>query len=238
MHVIAVVNQKGGCGKTTTTINMGAVLGLAGKRVLLLDLDPQATLTKNLGVEDKWNVYDRGPIGVSTNLPGVDLVPGGPELVKPEMALTLREDFGALRPLISEIRGYDYVLIDCPPNLYGSTVNAIVAADQMLCPFPLSPSVLHSLRDTLDLLESLRNRGLSCPDRVSGVVTIYRKQPTAEGMSRAADRLFPHVLDARIRMSNYYARAEAKATAAVLLAGPRSAPLVDHRNVIQEMRLV
>jgi len=238
MEVIAIVNQKGGCGKTTTTMNLGAVLGQAGKRTLLVDLDPQATLTKSLGVVEQWNLYEQGPVGLPTKLPGVDLVPGGPGLVKHEMALTLREDFGVLRSLLSSIQGYDYVLIDSPPNLYGSTTNAIVAADRMLIPAPLSPSVLHSLQDTLQLLSSIRAQHLACPDRVAGVVTIYRKRALSDRLTQLAARVFPELLETRIRMSDFYERAEAKATAAVAIAGKRSAPVVDHQNLAREMRLV
>ncbi|HTE20626.1 MAG TPA: ParA family protein, partial [Armatimonadota bacterium] len=153
MEVITLASQKGGCAKTTTAMNLAAVLEQAGKRVLLVDLDPQATLSRSLGVRDVWNLYTHGLIGQTTELPGVELVPGGPALVKHEMDLTIREDFGVLRPIVSQVRGYDYLILDCPPNLYGSTTNAIVAADRMLIPAPLDVPVLQSLTDTIQMLQ-------------------------------------------------------------------------------------
>jgi chromosome partitioning protein len=238
MEAIAIVNQKGGCAKTTTAMNLGAVLGRAGKRVLLVDLDPQATLTRSLGVRQDWNLYVSGLVGVPTGLPGMDLVPGGPDLVKHEMALTIREDFGTLRPLLSEVRGYDYVLFDCPPNLYGSTVNAIAAADRLLIPAPLEAPVLQSMIDTLRLLESIRKSGSPCPTWIAGVVTIYRKNSLEPQLVELAQKVFPALLDSRIRQSTLYTRAGLKRTAAVAIGNKSSAPVVDHLNLAREMRLL
>ena len=238
MEVITIASQKGGCAKTTTAMNLAAVLGAAGKRVLLVDLDPQATLSRSLGVRDVWNLYTHGLIGQTTELPGVELVPGGPALVKHEMDLTIREDFGVLRPIVSQVRGYDYLILDCPPNLYGSTTNAIVAADRMLIPAPLDVPVLQSLTDTIQMLQSIQEKGMPCPTWVAGVVTIYDKSSMDARLISVAQRIFPNLLDTRIRMSKVYKRAGMMLTAAAIIGSRNSAPVVDHRRLAEEMRLV
>ena len=238
MEVISICNQKGGCAKTTTAMNLGATLAREGKRTLLVDLDPQATLTRSLGVRQSWNLYADGLQGVETSIPGLDLVPGGPALVSHEMDLTRAERFNVLRPLVSEVRGYDYLLIDCPPNLYGSTTNAVVAAERLLIPAPLDVPVLQSLTDTVRLIESLRKKKLPVPEWVAGVITIYHKTAMEPQLLRLAERVFPSLLDTRIRRSTVYTRAGLKQTAAVVIGTKGSAPVLDHRALAQEMKLV
>ena len=138
---ISIANFKGGVGKTTSTINIGAALQNSGKRVLLLDLDPQYNLTQSLGVtEVERPVYGslRGeyPLSPLTIMDGLDLIPSSLELIKAEIELAAefkREDIlnRLLAPLTPQ---YDYILLDCPPSLGLLTINAFVASDDIYVP--------------------------------------------------------------------------------------------------------
>ena len=145
MRVIGVTIQKGGVGKTTTAINLSAALAIKGKRVLLVDMDPQAHVTLSLGF-DVWNqpatIYDvmvKGKpikdIIQSTETPGLDVVPSTYDLAGAEMELATR--FGReyiLRDHISQLSGYDYVIIDTPPSLGVLVANAILASSMLIIP--------------------------------------------------------------------------------------------------------
>jgi chromosome partitioning protein len=138
---ISIANFKGGVGKTTSTINIGAALQNSGKRVLLLDLDPQYNLTQSLGVtEVERPVYGslRGeyPLSPLVIMDGLDLIPSSLELIKAEIELAAefkREDIlnRLLAPLTPQ---YDYILLDCPPSLGLLTINAFVASDDIYVP--------------------------------------------------------------------------------------------------------
>ncbi|WMJ22867.1 ParA family protein [Paludicola sp. MB14-C6] len=149
--VIALCNQKGGVGKTTTTANLGVGLAMLGKKVLLIDADPQGDLTTCLGWPDQENlsvtlqtqmkkvIYDE-PIdpnaGILHHTEGVDLIPSNIELSEMEMTLvTAMNREHTLATYVNEIKGnYDYVLIDCMPSLGMTTINALVAADSVIIP--------------------------------------------------------------------------------------------------------
>ena len=139
--VISIANFKGGVGKTTSTVNIGAALHGAGKRVLLVDLDPQFNLTQSLGVgEVAQPIYGalRGdhalvPLSIA---PHLDLIPSSLELIKSEIELSgefKREEILSrlLQPLLAQ---YDYILLDCPPSLGLLTINAFIASDAIFVP--------------------------------------------------------------------------------------------------------
>ena len=148
---IAVTNQKGGVGKTTTTVNLGVAIARTGKRVLLIDADPQASLTASLNVRDPdqlnltiasvmKTIIDDGTFppdyGIIHNKEGVDLLPANIELSGMENLLvnTMSREF-VLKEYLGQVRDrYDYVLIDCMPSLGMLTINALVAADSVLIP--------------------------------------------------------------------------------------------------------
>ena len=164
-RVIAIINQKGGVGKSTTAINLSAALGELGKQVLLVDLDPQGNTTSGLGIEKgKLNacVYDvviNGKPLVDITIPdvyeGVDLVPATINLAGAEVELVsqmAREN--RLKEALGPMRGkYDYIFIDCPPSLGLLTINALVAADKLLIPIQCE---FYALEGVTKLLESMK----------------------------------------------------------------------------------
>lgn len=149
--IIAIANQKGGVGKTTTTMNLGIGLGKVGKKVLLVDGDPQSSLTISMGVHNpdsldytltshmKSIMAGHSPpldMGIIHHREGIDLLPASIELSGIELSLFSAENRElVLSRCLNEIRrGYDYILIDCPPSLGMMTINALVSADSIIIP--------------------------------------------------------------------------------------------------------
>jgi chromosome partitioning protein len=178
--VIAVTNHKGGVGKTTSTINIGAGLAKLGKRVLLIDLDPQANLSQSLGIKDPTaTIYGaiRGehPLQPVNVLKRLDVVPSTLDLSGAEIELsseTGREYI--LRELLDTVKGsYDYVIIDSPPSLGLLTVNALTSADEILIPLQAQYLALQGLSKLLEIVDKIQkrlNKGL----RIGGVfITQY-----------------------------------------------------------------
>jgi chromosome partitioning protein len=169
--IIAMCNQKGGVGKTTTTINLGAALVETGRKVLLLDFDPQGSLTVGLGVnaheldQSIYQVLMDSEIGIkdlimSTSVEGLDLVPANIDLSAAEMRLVTevgREQVlkRVLKPILKD---YDVVLIDCQPSLGLLTVNALTAADGVLIPLACEYFALRGVALLKDTIEKVRDR--------------------------------------------------------------------------------
>ena len=164
--VIALANQKGGVGKTTTAINLGASLARAAKRVLIFDFDPQANSSAGLGIRiDHTSTYDvvigETPVAeivVETSIEGLLLAPANPGLAGAEVELVpmLAREF-RLKRAIDGVRGaYDYVLIDCPPSLGLLTVNALAAADEVIVPVQCEYLALEGLGQLTNTLELVR----------------------------------------------------------------------------------
>lgn len=165
VHIISVANQKGGVGKTTTTINLGASLADAGQRVLVIDTDPQGNATSGLGIaksevdKDVYNVLvDETPIAEtvhSTTMANLDIVPATIQLAGAEMELTsLMARETRLKEAVSTIEDkYDYILIDCPPSLGQLSINAFTASDSILIPVQ---SEFYALEGLSQLLNSIR----------------------------------------------------------------------------------
>ena len=171
-HVVAVANQKGGVGKTTTTINLAASLALANQRVLLVDVDPQSNLTSGLGQRGKASqagtiyealttpspVLDCRQFIVPTGVNRMQLIPADRNLTGAEIELvTLERREERLRILLNEVRDeFEYILIDCPPSLGLLTLNALVAANAVLIPLHCEYFALEGLADLVGTMRRVR----------------------------------------------------------------------------------
>ena len=167
-RIIAVTNQKGGVGKTTTCINLAAALALTRRRVLLIDLDPQGNATMGSGVDKHDIEYSScdvllGEIGaeqtiVTSEAAGYDVLPGNSDLTAAEVELLRAEDGGQrLRDALDALRGrYDYILIDCPPSLNMLTVNALTAAQGVLIPMQCEYYALEGLSALVETVDQIQ----------------------------------------------------------------------------------
>jgi chromosome partitioning protein len=183
--IIAITNQKGGVGKTTTAINLGASLAANDLKVLLVDCDPQGNSTTGLGVEkhpESSTLYDALTLSVpveniitKTACEGLDILPADKNLVAANMDLVDAENREfRLSELLSTIRDrYDYILIDCPPALDLLTLNALVASDSVLVPIQCEFFALEGISQLIDTVEKIRE-GFSKSLQLEGILlTMY-----------------------------------------------------------------
>ena len=204
--VLAVANQKGGVGKTTTAVNLGASIADAGYRTLLADLDPQcnATVALGIGKDVSPNVYDclsgdlaLGDAATGTGVDNLDIVPSTPELAGANVELPriagsetiLRERLGSVR------ERYLFTLLDCPPSLGPLTVNALVAADKVIVPVQTEYFALEGLAQLLDTL-SLIQRELNPRLTVAGMILTMHDGRTrlARDVEREVREHFPDLV--------------------------------------------
>jgi len=166
-RILAVANQKGGVGKTTTSVNLAAGLAQSGRRVLLVDLDPQGNATMGSGVNksklERTIYHALLGLGDASNIrlnveSGYDLIPANRELAGAEVELvTLPNREGRLRAALERLAGeYDFILIDCPPSLSLLTVNAFTAAEQVLIPMQCEYYALEGLSDLVGTIKRVR----------------------------------------------------------------------------------
>jgi len=201
-RVVAVANQKGGVGKTTTAINLAASLAVADRKVLLIDLDPQSNLTSGVGQKGKagpaGTIYDAmtaldplsdpKPFIIPTVVDGLMLMPSDRQLTGAEIEmvpLPHREE--RLRTLIASARDqYDYVFIDCPPSLGLLTLNALVAADAVLIPLHCEYFALEGLAELVGTIRRVRAAFNPALD-IDGVLLTMVDERTNLGQQVAAD---------------------------------------------------
>ncbi|HEY1728511.1 MAG TPA: AAA family ATPase [Candidatus Baltobacteraceae bacterium] len=184
-RTVAVVNQKGGVGKSTTAVNLGACLALLGKRILLVDIDPQGNATTGLGIDKRGIENDSyalllGEISaasaiISTDVENLSIIPATPNLAGAEVELVsalAREN--RLRQALAEVVDqYDYVFVDCPPSLGLLTINALVAADQMIIPIQAEFYALEGLSQLTAIMQRVKE-ALNPRLEILGVlVTMY-----------------------------------------------------------------
>ncbi|MBE6702454.1 MAG: ParA family protein [Ruminococcaceae bacterium] len=168
--IVALANQKGGVGKTTSAVNIAASLGILGKKVLLIDLDPQGSATSSLGVSKKTLRFSAADLLISgctfdsvrlrTSFKGLDLIPANVSLAATEFDLIETEGGeAALRRALAAVRDqYDLIVLDCPPSLGMLTVNAMVASDGVIIPMQCEFFALEGLVQLMTTIKQLRRR--------------------------------------------------------------------------------
>jgi chromosome partitioning protein len=217
--IIAIANQKGGVGKTTTTINVGGYLAQSGRRVLLVDMDPQGNAATCLGVSkrDLDQTISEVLLGeapaqaaiVQTGRPGLDLLPSTPDLAGAAVALVpmLARETRLTKALMPVADQYDMILIDCPPSLDLLTINGLTAAERVLIPLQcefLALEGLAQLKETIELVRSQLNNRL----QIGGVVmTMYdgranlARQVVDEVRRYFPQRIFATLIPRNVRLS-------------------------------------
>jgi len=241
------VNQKGGSGKTTTTVNLAAGVGERGRRVLVVDLDPQASASRWLGVRDGGKglldaFVGRGSIAEmisTTSVPGVEVVASSEWLVGVDKALAgevgaetvLRWQLGALSPA-----GWDYVFVDCPPALGILTINALAAAREVLIPVEAHVMALSGLAQLLRTIEVVRER-LNPGLEIAGILacrvdgrTRHGREVVEEIRGRFADITYNTIIRENVRIAECPSFGQP-----IMQYDPRSAGAADYRALAGEV---
>jgi chromosome partitioning protein len=218
-RILAVANQKGGVGKTTTTINLGTALAAINQQVLIIDLDPQGNASTGLGIDSqsrKINSYnlimdnsELLDVIQPTEIPGLDIIPSGIDLYGAEIELVEfeRREYRLQDALIHATAAYDYVLIDCPPALGLLTINALVAADAVLVPLQCEFYALEGVSQLVNTIEKVRS-AFNTQLQIQGIVlTMYDKRNNLSAdvaddvRAHFGDKVYNTVIPRNVRVS-------------------------------------
>src|SRR5207248_9085056 len=221
MRIVALANQKGGVGKTTTAVNLGAALAELGHRILLIDLDPQANATSSFGLQgtDGTSLYDPLLGGASitekilpTRRDGLFIVPADIDLAGAEVEIArmpnhLTRLAETIKPLQAD-ETFDFVLLDCPPSLGILMSNALAAADELLTPIQCEYFALEGLVKIVRLVEQVRDSGANDRLEIGGIVmtmfdsrTNLSSQVVADVRKHFPERVYETVIPRTVRLS-------------------------------------
>ena len=248
-RIIALCNQKGGVGKTTSTINLGAALAEVGRRVLLVDFDPQGALSVGLGVQPHqldrtiYNLLmERGisvdDILLKTSVAGMDLLPSNIDLSVAEVQLVgeVAREQALARVLAAVVDDYDYVLIDCQPSLGLLTVNALTAAHGVIIPLECEFFSLRGVAMLIDTVEKVRER-LNPQLKLAGILatmydgrTLHGREVFARVVEAFGDDVFDTVISRTVRFPETTVAGEPITTWA-----PTSPGAMAYRNLAREV---
>ena len=249
MHIFAIANQKGGVGKTTTTINLGAALAEQGRRVLLVDFDPQGALAVGLGIyphqlertiynvlmEREAQIHD---IIMRTSVDDVDLLPSNIDLSAAEIQLVseVGREHSLVRALQPVIEQYDYILVDCQPSLGLLTVNALAAADGVIIPLECEFFSLRGVALLIDTIEKVRER-LNPKLTITGILatmfdprTLHSREVMARVVEAFGETVFDTVINRTVRFPETTVAGEP-----ITRWAPRSAGAKAYRELAREV---
>ncbi|SHG42611.1 ParA family protein [Winogradskyella jejuensis] len=217
--IIAIANQKGGVGKTTTSVNLAASLGVLEKKVLLIDVDPQANATSGLGIDvdavevGSYQVLEHTKSAkeaiVSSNAPNVDVIPAHIDLVAIEIELVDKEEREyMLKKALQDIKiDYDYVIMDCAPSLGLLTLNALTAADSVIIPIQCEYFALEGLGKLLNTVKSVQKIHNENLDIEGMLLTMFdsrlrlSNQVVEEVQKHFSDMVFDTIIQRNVRLS-------------------------------------
>ena len=217
--IVAIVNQKGGVGKTTTAVNLTAGLGINGKKVLLVDIDPQGNTTSGFGIDKRQvlvSSYDlimgnrpANEIIVKTKFKGVDVIPSSMNLAGAEIELTAIENRETrLKNALASVREqYDYILLDCPPSLGLITLNALTATDTFLVPIQCEYFALEGLSQLMSTMRQVKRLYNPTLELEGVLLTMYdgrlnlTQQVVSEIKKFFGKKLYNSVITRSVRLS-------------------------------------
>lgn len=217
--IIAIVNQKGGVGKTTTTINVAAQLATLNKNILLIDLDPQGNATSGIGIEKEslnlttydllCNMVPVKSIVQQTHVAKLMIIPSNSNLAGAEISLVdnNNREFGLGKTISSIENEFDYILIDCPPSLGLLTINALTAADMVLIPVQAEYYALEGLSQLLNTIQAVKQSTNPNLELLGIVLTMYDKRTSLSEQVREeikkyfGDSLFKNHIPRNIRLA-------------------------------------
>jgi chromosome partitioning protein len=218
-RIFAIANRKGGVGKTTTAVNVATAMAAAGKRVLVVDLDPQGNASTSMGIDKRGRMASSYELLVGdktlsetivwTTIPNFSMVPSSPDLAGAEIELVDRPDreFALKNALSGEVINYDYILIDCPPSLSLVTVNALVAANAVIVPLQCEFLALEGLTDLIRNINAVKKRFNPGLDLHGVVLTMYDKRNNLSQMveddvrSYFGKKVYETVIPRNVRIS-------------------------------------